>query len=72
VVGRTFESRDCSGTPRSIQSSSIQATVDLWITVHASMEADDKVRSLLVELSVGKPSSVEDDASLVFDNVLVR
>jgi hypothetical protein len=72
VVGRVFASTDCSGTPLHIETSPIAGTVNLWLTLRATVPAVTSAGSLLVELSVGKPTSVTGSAVLNFDNVLVR
>jgi len=72
VVGRVFASKDCSGTPLQVETSTIEGTVNSWITLRANVPAVTSAGSLLVELSVGKPTSVTGSAALNFDNVLVR
>jgi hypothetical protein len=72
VVGRVFASKDCSGTPLHVETSAIEGTVNLWITLRATVPAVTSAGSMLVELSVGKPTSVTGAAALNFDNVLVR
>ena len=72
VVGRSFASADCSGTPLQVQTSAIEGTVNLWITLQTTVPALMSAGSLLVELSVGKPMTVTGNAALNFDNVLVR
>jgi len=72
VVGRVFASTDCSGTPLHIETSAIQGTFDSWLTLQATVPAVTSAGSMLVELSVGKPTSVTGSAALNFDNVLVR
>lgn len=72
VVGRVFSSADCSGTPLHVETSAIQGTVNLWLTLQATVPAVTSAGSLLVELSVGKPTTVTGNTVLNFDNVLVR
>ena len=72
VVGRVFSSKDCSGTPVHVETSTIEGTVNSWISLRASVPAVTSAGSMLVELSVGKPTSVTGVAVLNFDNVLVR
>ena len=72
VSGRSFASADCSGTPVHVETSSIQGTVNLWLTLQATVPAAMSAGSLLVELSVGKPKTVSGNVILNFDNVLVR
>ena len=72
VVGRVFSSADCSGTPLHIETSAIYGTFDSWLTLQATVPAVTSAGSMLVELSVGKPTSVTGSAVLNFDNVLVR
>jgi hypothetical protein len=72
IVGRVFGSEDCSGAPLRVETSPIQGTIDLWLTLQATVPAVTGAKSLLVELSVGKLSETPGPVSLVFDNVLVR
>jgi hypothetical protein len=72
VVGRVFASADCSGTPLDVETSAIEGTVNLWLTLQATVPAVTSAGSLLVELSVGKKTTVTGNAVLNFDNVLVR
>jgi hypothetical protein len=72
VVGRVFASTDCSGTPLHIETSAIQGTFDSWLTLQATVPAVTSAGSMLVELSVGKTTSVTGSAVINFDNVLVR
>jgi hypothetical protein len=72
VVGRVFASTDCSGTPLHIETSAIEGTVDKWLTLQATVPAVTSAGSMLVELSVGKKTTVTGNAVLNFDNVLVR
>jgi hypothetical protein len=72
VVGRVFSSTDCSGTPLQVETSAIEGTLDLWLTLQVTVPAVTSAGSMLVELSVGKPTSVTGSAVLNFDNVLVR
>jgi len=72
VVGRVFASSDCSGTPVHVETSALEGTVDLWLTLQATVPAVTSAGSMLVELSVGKPKTVTGNAALNFDNVLVR
>ena len=72
VIGRVFASTDCSGTPLHAETSAIEGTVNLWLTLQATVPAVTSAGSMLVELSVGKPTTVTGSAVLNFDNVLVR
>ena len=72
VIGRVFASTDCSGTPLHVETSAIQGTVSSWLTLQATVPAVASAGSMLVELSVGKPTSVTGSAVINFDNVLVR
>jgi hypothetical protein len=72
VVGRVFASTDCTGTPLHVETSPIQGTVNVWLTLQATVPAVTSAGSLMVELSVGKPTSVSGPSVLNFDNVLVR
>lgn len=72
VIGRVFASKDCTGTPLHVETSPIEGTVNVWLTLRASVPAVTSAGSMLVELSVGKPTGVSGAAALNFDNVLVR
>ncbi len=72
VLGRIFASPDCSGSALLVKTSELQATVDQWLTLLATVPATTGAQSLLVELSVGKLSTSSGNVNLVFDNVLVR
>jgi len=72
VIGRVFASADCSGSPLRVETSPIQGTINLWITLQATIPAMTGAQSLMVELSVGRLSSKPGPVSLTFDNVLLR
>ncbi|MGC4090103.1 MAG: hypothetical protein QM756_19915 [Polyangiaceae bacterium] len=72
VVGRVFASSDCTGSPLRVETSPIQGTIDLWITLQATVPAEASAGSMLIELSVGRLSTMTGPVSVVFDNVLLR
>jgi hypothetical protein len=75
LIGRLFESADCSGSPiaDSVKVSPTIGTVNLWMTLQTdALAAPAGAKSLLVELQVGKLANNTDRVSLRFDNVLVR
>lgn len=75
VIGRLFESTDCTGSPvsDSVKVSPTIGTINLWMTLQTDeLAAPAGANSLLVELQVGKLANNTERVSLRFDNVLVR